>query len=140
MREVVHVEDGIHRRALAAQFLDMIDALPVGGPHHRGAGHLIEAPGSDVDRLLGDTLPRLAAGVVVHIHDILLPDAYPESWGWRGYNEQNGAGALLQAGYEPLFASRYAVTRMAGDLAATVVARLPLVAGAWESGLWLRKT
>lgn len=97
-------------------------------------------PGTDVDIAVNDILPSLPSGVIVFFHDIFLPDAYPPDWAWRGYNEQNGVGALLQAGYEPLFASRYAVTRMAEDLAATVVARLPLVAGAWESGLWLRKT
>ena len=48
----------------------------------------------------------------LHLHDIFLPDDYPASWGWRGYNEQAGVAALLDGRWEPLFASRYVVTRM----------------------------
>ena len=68
----------------------------------------IAMPGTDVDRLFLDVLPRLAGGTLVHIHDITLPDAYPEIWDWRGYNEQMLVGALLQGGgYELVFASHY---------------------------------
>ena len=97
-------------------------------------------PGTDVDFLLNRVLPGLAAGVVVHVHDIFLPDDYPRSWDWRGYNEQLGITALIAGGgWEILFASRYVTTRMSDDVAATVLARLPLDPGAWEAGLWLRK-
>lgn len=100
----------------------------------------VAMPGGDVDRLMLDILPRLAPGVIVHIHDILLPDAYPDAWAWRGYNEQLVVGALLQGGgYELLFASHYVATRWADRLAASVVATLPLVAGAFETSLWLVK-
>src|SRR3712207_8575572 len=68
--------------------------------------------GTDVDRLFLDVLPRLRAGVLVHVHDVTLPEAYPETWGWRGYNEQLLVGALIQGGaYEILFASRPASRR-----------------------------
>ena len=61
--------------------------------------------------------------------------------GWRGYNEQLLVAALLQGGsVEPLFASHYVVTRMAERLDASVIASLPLIAGAFETSLWLRKT
>ncbi len=84
-------------------------------------------PGSDVDHLLNHRLPRLANGVVVHIHDVLLPDPYPVSWAWRGYNEQLLVAALLQGGsVEPLFASHYVVTRMAERLDASVIASTAL--------------
>jgi len=36
--------------------------------------------GSDVNYLVLRVLPRLHDGVLVHIHDIFLPDEYPESW------------------------------------------------------------
>jgi hypothetical protein len=100
----------------------------------------VAMPGSDVDRLFLDVLPRLAPGVLIHVHDVFLPDAYPEAWAWRGYNEQLVVGALLQGGaFEILFASRYAATRMAGRVASGVLGGLPLVPGALESSLWLRK-
>ena len=95
-------------------------------------------PGTDVDFLLNRVWPTLAAGVIVHFHDVFLPDDYPAAWGWRGYNEQLGIAPLIAAGgAEVLFASHYVATRMAGALAATAVARLPLVPGAVESSLWL---
>ena len=97
-------------------------------------------PGSDVDFLLGRVLPMLPDGVWVHFHDIFLPDDYPAAWDWRGYNEQLGVLALLLGGgWEVGFSSRYAVTRMAEDLARSPLAALPLPAGAWESGLWLQR-
>jgi predicted O-methyltransferase YrrM len=99
----------------------------------------IAMPGTDVDRLVLDVLPRLPAGVLLHVHDILLPDAYPPAWAWRGYNEQTVVGALLGGGgWEILFASHYAATRLAPEVTAAV-GDLPLVPGACETSLWLRK-
>ena len=66
----------------------------------------------DVDRLLNQILPLLAPGIIVHVHDIFLPDPYPEAWAWRGYNEQSAIAAMLQGeAYELLFASHYLVSR-----------------------------
>jgi predicted O-methyltransferase YrrM len=96
-------------------------------------------PGSDVDFLLGRILPRLPAGVLVAFHDIFLPDDYPEAWAWRGYNEQQGLMGLLTDGWDILFSSRYAVTRLMEEVAASPAAALPLPEGAWESSLWLRR-
>ena len=100
----------------------------------------IAMPGSDVDMLLNRVLPALPVGVVVHIHDVFLPDDYPPQWDWRGYNEQLAVAPLIHgAGYEVLFASRYVATRMEDAVAGTVIASLPLSPGAFESSLWLRK-
>jgi hypothetical protein len=100
----------------------------------------IAMPGTDVDRLFLDVLPRLAPGVLVHVHDVFLPDAYPSAWTWRGYNEQLLVGALLQGrGYEIVFASHYVATRRP-EWVARSVAQLPLVPGAHETSLWLRKS
>lgn len=98
-------------------------------------------PGSDVDFLLNRVLPTLPAGALVHFHDIFLPEDYPESWTWRGYNEQAAVAALVAGNeaYEVLFASRYVATTMADRLAGTVLARLPLIEGGFENSLWLRK-
>jgi predicted O-methyltransferase YrrM len=97
-------------------------------------------PGTDVDWLLNRILPRLAAGVLVHFHDVFLPDPYPESWAWRGYNEQQAIAALLQGrAYDCLFASHYVVTRLAHRLERGVLAELPRPADAPESSLWLVK-
>lgn len=51
--------------------------------------------GSDVVYLVLDVLPRLGDGVVVHFHDVFLPEDYPQQWvrAGFGWNEQY----LLQA-------------------------------------------
>ena len=97
-------------------------------------------PGTDLAVFLGQVLPRLPAGVSLHIHDVFLPDAYPESWAWRGYNEQLAVLPLLfGAGWEALFASRYVATRMTAEVEASAAGELPLNPEALESSLWLRK-
>lgn len=100
----------------------------------------IAMPGTDVDRLFLDVLPRLAGGTLIHIHDITLPDAYPRAWAWRSYNEQLLVGALLQGGgYELVFASNYVAGEMLPSRPGTVLPGLPLSPGAIETSLWLRK-
>lgn len=96
-------------------------------------------PGSDVDMVLNDVLPRLGTGVLVHVHDMFLPDAYPAEWTWRGYNEQNAIAPLLGSGrWRLLWSSRWVATRMA-DAIPAAIARLPLKPGAFESSLWLER-
>ena len=81
----------------------VFEALAAGDILFIDSSH-IAMPGTDVDRLFLDVLPRLAGGTLVHIHDIALPYAYPKIWDWRGYNEQLLVGALLQGGgYELVF-------------------------------------
>jgi hypothetical protein len=97
-------------------------------------------PGTDVDYLFNTVLPTLDEGALVHVHDIFLPDDYPPDWRWRGYNEQCLVASLLLSGaFEPLFASHYITTRLQSHIAASVIRRLPLPAGAREGSLWLRK-
>jgi Methyltransferase domain len=96
-------------------------------------------PGTDVDWLLNRILPTIAPGVLVHVHDVFLPDPYPEAWAWRGYNEQQAIAALLQGGGFALrFASRYVATRRPERLAAGLLGELPQGAGL-ASSLWLEK-
>jgi Methyltransferase domain len=118
--------------ALAAAELKTGDILFVDSSH-------VAMPGTDVDRLLLDVLPRLRDGVLVHFHDIFLPDAYPGAWARRGYNEQISVGALmLGGGYKPIFASHY-IIHYTDLLAGTVVERLPRAPGGFQASLWLRK-
>jgi hypothetical protein len=51
--------------------------------------------GSDVTHLFLNVLPRLPLGVVVHIHDIMLPYEYMDVFTKRNYNEQYLLAALL---------------------------------------------
>lgn len=97
-------------------------------------------PGTDVDRLLNHVLPVLDPGVIVHIHDIFLPEPYPTNWAWRGYNEQSAVALLIQdESYELLFASHFVASRHADRLGSGALAELPLLDSAFECSLWLQK-
>ncbi len=96
-------------------------------------------PGTDVDILVGHVLPAMPRGLLVAFHDIFLPDPYPDAWPFTAYNEQCAVAALLQGGYELVFASAYVRRHMAEALDRTVMARIALVPGARESLLVLRK-
>lgn len=119
--------------------LDDVIALEANDVLFVDSSHLL-MPGTDVDYLIGHVLPCLRPGVHVHIHDIFLPDPYPESWAWRGYNEQSAVAALLQGeGYGLVFASHYVATRMAGRLRVRPFEELGVIDAKFQSSVWLRK-
>ncbi len=119
---------------------DDLEALRGGDVLFVDSSHLL-MPGTDVDHLIGHVLPGLRPGILVHVHDIFLPDPYPASWAWRGYNEQSAIAALIQGrGYALLFASHYVRTRMAERLQVSPFIDLPGKGGqGFESSLWLAK-
>lgn len=100
----------------------------------------IAMPGTDVDYLFLNILPKLPSGVLVHIHDIFLPFGYPKNWEWRGYNEQQIVAPLLLSGFKPIFSSAFVAKAMPQQLADTSMGKLPLSSGAYETSLWLEKT
>ena len=61
--------------------------------------HVVKT-GSDVVALMLDALPRLAAGVWVHVHDVFWPFTYPKRWldEGRAWNETYLVQALLLGG------------------------------------------
>ena len=115
----------------------LIGGLEAGDMLIIDSSHIV-MPGSDVDWVLNRLLPMLPAGVLVHFHDIFLPDPYPESWDWRGYNEHGVVSALL-AGRRavPIFASHFIRSRAQDRLEAMDLDWIPLLPGAYESSLWL---
>jgi predicted O-methyltransferase YrrM len=118
---------------------DRFRALGAGDVLFIDSSHVL-MPGSDVDVILNRILPSLTAGVIVHFHDVFLPDAYPDEWAWRGYNEQNAVAALLGGGrWRLLWSSRWVATRMPEAVAAAGLSALPLAAGAFESSLWIER-
>ncbi|WP_374655214.1 class I SAM-dependent methyltransferase [Dongia sp.] len=117
---------------------DLFATLAAGDILFVDSSHIL-MPGTDVDQLFNRILPALPPGVLVHIHDIFLPDDYPAGWHWRGYNEQLAILPLLAAGaYRPLFASRYVQSCMQNETAASLVATLPASSNLATS-LWLEK-
>jgi hypothetical protein len=127
----------LHRRVLQEVDPALFADLAPGDLVSIDSSHLL-LPGSDVDLFVSRILPALPAGVLVHVHDILLPDPYPAAWTWRGYGEQQAWAPLLGLGaVKPLWSSRWATTRLAERVAASPAAQLPLPEGALETSLWV---
>ena len=96
-------------------------------------------PGSDVDFLFNEIVPFLAAGVIVHVHDIFLPDDYPLDWHWRGYNEQCAVASFLAASNaELMFSSHFVSHYLKTTFSSTEIAKLPIQPQARESSIWFR--
>lgn len=124
------------RATLQEAGLDPFQALGAGDMLVIDSSHIL-MPGSDVDILFNRVLPALPAGVLVHVHDVTLPDDYPGDWTWRGYNEQAALGPLIgRGGARLVWAGHYARTRMADRIAGGPLAGLSVPPGARETALW----
>jgi len=97
----------------------------------------IAMPGTDVDYLFTQVFPHLKSGVIIHVHDIFLPHAYPSEWRWRGYNEQNFLLAVLSGGnrYEILCPNAY-LRRYHNEKLKGLAFQIPK--DAKEASLWMR--
>lgn len=139
--DIARLAPTVTLRQAAAQAVDLavFEQLGPGDVLFIDSSHVL-MPGSDVDILFNRVLPMLPAGVLVHIHDIFLPDPYPADWEWRGYNEQNAVAALLGGGgYRLLAASQYMATRMADAVGAALEGLPPSPPGSRPASLWLEK-
>lgn len=95
--------------------------------------------GSDVNFLYFEILPRLAPGVVVHVHDIAFPFEYPEDWvyGGRAWNEAYLLRAFLcgNASYEIAYWNHMIALHHRAELERA----LPLALNNPGGSIWLRK-
>lgn len=110
------------------------------------SSHMIQT-GGDVPYLFLEVLPRLAEGVLVHVHDIFLPFDYPEAWmadrsqgkAWS-WTEQYLVHAFLAFNnhFEILWPARAMWESHRDEIAAVIpsAALPPLVP---PTSLWLRK-
>lgn len=95
---------------------------------------------TDVDIQFNRIFPRLRPGVLVQVHDVFLPDPYPERWLHRNYNEQSGLiGWILAGGFEIEFPVYYVATRLADETASRFSRFPPFVRHNRGGSLWLRK-
>jgi hypothetical protein len=58
---------------------EVFDGLEAGDVLFVDTTHTVKI-GSEVNRLLLDVLPRLAPGVLIHVHDVFLPYEYPRDF------------------------------------------------------------
>lgn len=120
--------------------LDVFGELAAGDLLFIDSSH-VSKTGSDVNFLFFEVLPRLAPGVMVHLHDIFLPDEYPEPWvlgEGRSWNEQYLLRAFLQynAAWDVLWMAHYMLSRH-GDAVSAVFPRCPALGDG--GSLWMRR-
>lgn len=127
------------RGVLNEGHLPLFESLEAGDVAFFDASHIL-MPGTDVDLIVNHIAPRLKPGVLLHVHDIFLPDPYPTAWAWRGYNEQSAIAPLITlGGFAPVFASRYALTRLQARARIPTLGAIPVPAPDRETSLWLRR-
>jgi predicted O-methyltransferase YrrM len=100
--------------------LDVFEALASGDILFIDSSHVAKT-GSDVNHLFFEVLPRLQAGVRIHIHDIFLPLEYPKDWVIgenRSWNEQYLVRALLMysSAFRVVFGCSYAFHRFPAEV------------------------
>lgn len=100
--------------------LDVFESLSAGDFLFYDGSHCSKAA-SDVNFLFFEILPRLQPGVVIHFHDIFLPDDYPEDWIFnRGqtWNEQYLLQAFLMNNdkYQIMIGNRWLYRKAAAEL------------------------
>ena len=129
----------LHRQPVQNVPLDIYDVLHADDVLFIDSTHVAKA-GSDVNWLFFRVLPRLAVGVIVHIHDIFFPFEYQDEWldAGRSWNESYMLRAFLtnNASYEILLFSSW----LWRDQRALVSRYLPEAAALEPGGIWLRKT
>jgi predicted O-methyltransferase YrrM len=107
-----------HRTILQRAPFALVDRLDAGDVLFYDGSHCAKV-GSDVNWFFFRVLPRVRPGVLIHLHDIFLPDDYPEEWIFeRGqtWNEQYLLQAFLMhnSAYRIVIANRY-LFRLRGD-------------------------
>lgn len=121
--------------------LDYFDCLREGDVLFIDSSHVSKV-GSDVNYLFFEIVPRLNRGVLIHIHDIFLPEEYPKRWvieEGRHWNEQYLVRAFLEfnASFEILWAANFMAKYHTAEVAA-VFPNFPQLGGG--GSLWLRRT
>jgi hypothetical protein len=110
--EIDSIADEVIRARLEETDLRVVTGLRAGDVLFIDGSHRCFM-NSDVTVTFLEVLPRLAAGVRVHIHDIFLPYDYPPDWIDRHYSEQYvlaayllGGGSRIRISFPSAFASQ----------------------------------
>jgi hypothetical protein len=127
----------VRRAPVQEVSLPLFDELGAGDMLIIDSTHVAKV-GSDVNHLVFEVLPRLAPGVLVHVHDIYHGFEYPRVWAYqlRAWNEAYLLRALLMfnSAWEIVFFNSFIAARHPEAFAAS----LPAAAESPGSSLWLR--
>lgn len=114
-----------------------------------GSGDVLFVDSSHVARIGGDVtfeflevIPRLAAGVIVHVHDIFLPNEYPKPWVMeeqRFWTEQYLLQAFLafNSAWEVLLAGNFLHSEYPAEMEAAVASYSR--AADYPGSFWMRR-
>jgi hypothetical protein len=139
--------DGIE--GISRLVVSPVEQVPVDTFLELGAGdflfidtsHTVKT-GGDVVFLLQEVLPRLAEGVIIHIHDIFLPWDYPQDWVFAGraWNEQYAVRAFLafNSAFEILLSVAW-MSHFQSDVLASALPAFPEKYGHGGGSLWIRR-
>lgn len=128
----------IHAARIQDLGVDVVAPLCSGDVLFIDSSHVVKT-GSDVNHILFELLPRLAPGVWVHVHDVMWPFEYPESWvaEGRSWNEAYAWRAFL------MFNDTFAIHLWPSQLMALYEhwfhEHLPLALKDPGGSLWLRR-
>jgi predicted O-methyltransferase YrrM len=98
--------------------------------------------GGDVTWIFHEIVPRLAPGVIMHIHDFFLPGEYPEPWvleGW-GWNETYLVRSFLTFNdvFEVIWGTQYMLINHRDDLV-TAFPNFQRYLAMGGASLWIRR-
>ena len=95
--------------------------------------------GSDVELILGEILPMLNPGVIIHIHDIHWPFVLYKDWAMEGraWNEVSAIRSFLQFNSE--FEIIFMLHWMACEHLDKINEMMPLATQGIGNGLWIRR-
>lgn len=125
-------------RVESARSTELFHSLTAGDVLFIDSSHQVKT-GSDVVYLLLEVLPKLATGVIIHLHDIFLPYDYPKRWvvekRWA-FNEQYLVQAMLifSDAFDVLWPAHF-VQRTRADFREL----FPCWTGAEACSLWLQR-
>lgn len=135
----------LHREGVETLPPEFFDRLGDGDVLFIDSGHTVRI-GSDVNYLFLEILPRLAPGVIIHIHDIPLPYEYPKVYAtsptFRVFWTES---YLLQAflafnsEFEVLLGMAYLMTEQGDEFRAAFPPYDPSIHKAVSGSFWIRR-
>ena len=107
------------------------------------SAHVVRT-GGDVNHLFLEVLPRLQAGVYVHVHDIFFPFEYPRSWvveERRFWSEQYLLQAFLMynSAFEVVWCENYMKAKFPDEIERVLPGRFSYDDKSDASSFWMRK-
>lgn len=134
-RNILHL--GVHHepRIFTEADIELVASLEENDVLFIDSSHIM-LPDMDIDILFNRVFPRLKPGVVVHLHDIFLPDNYPQAWRSRNYSEHNALfGWLVSGFFEIMWPGYYALSRHSDLVMDAITPLQPGRAGSF----WIRR-